>query len=194
MLLVRDEKDYYKIEDLFSSDLDKQIVRDQQIYADAIGLATGLTPEQVSRSFIDVWEGYTELLLTKEQVAREMGISVPQLEQYAKLSADPLIIGLLRNPIRPVRRDQFERSYQDFMVLMLRARAGAGGPQDEDDEESKDDPGEHRVFPRSPRKRGSMGKRKGICRQDSANPGNCHPHPDGVRGLSLGPVRGTFRP
>jgi hypothetical protein len=128
MLLVRDEKDYYKIEDLFSSDLDKQIVRDQQIYADAIGLATGLTPEQVSRSFIDVWEGYTELLLTKEQVAREMGISVPQLEQYAKLSADPLIIGLLRNPIRPVRRDQFERSYQDFMVLMLRARAGAGGP------------------------------------------------------------------
>jgi hypothetical protein len=122
MLLVASEKDAYRIQDLFSSNLDRQITRDQQIYADAIGEATGSTPADIAGKYFRQWEGYEEYLLTKEVIARDCGLSLTELERYARTSNDPLLLGLINNPIRPVRRDQFERSFQDFMVLMARLR------------------------------------------------------------------------
>jgi len=121
-LLVAKETDYYRIEDLFSSDLDRQIVRDQQVYVDAVGEATGWTATQNAKIYFDQWEGYTEFLLTKDVIARDCGITVTQLDEYAKLSGDPLILGLLKVPSVPCDAITGERSYQDFMILIMRAK------------------------------------------------------------------------
>lgn len=123
MLLVAREDDYYRIKDLFDSNLDKQIIRDQQIYADAIGEITGSSPTVIAKSYFNMWEGYSEYLLTKNTMAVELGITVAELDKYARLSNDPLFLGLVADPPRPVRRDQFERSFQDFLILTIRARA-----------------------------------------------------------------------
>lgn len=123
MLLVTKEEDAYRIEDLFGTPLDPQIVRDQQIYADAIGQATGLTPQKNSQQFFGIWEGYMENLMTREQISLDCGITLQELDRYARLSNDPLFLGLVMDPIRPVRRDHFEQAYQSFMVMMIRARA-----------------------------------------------------------------------
>lgn len=124
-LRILKEKDKYRIEDLFSGNLDRQIVRDQQLYADAVGEATGMPPVQMARVYFDQWEGYTELLLNKDTIARECGMTVADVDRYAVVSNDPLILGLTKDPIRPVRRDQWERSYQNFMVDVIRARGAA---------------------------------------------------------------------
>lgn len=129
MLLVSNEEDAYKVQDLFSSNLDKQIVRDQQIYADAIGEATGSTPQEIASGFFHQWENYAENLLTKEVMARDLGMSQTDLDRYARLSNDPLFLGIVHDPIRPVRRDQFERSFQDFLVLVMRAKVSPPGQQ-----------------------------------------------------------------
>lgn len=123
-LLVTDPEDAYKIEDLFGSDLDRQIVRDQQIYADAIGLAVGTTSTKNAEVFHAQWEGYTEGLMTVQQIARDCGLTMRELENYCRLSNDNLFLGLVKQPIRPVRRDQFEQAYQTFMIMVMQARAG----------------------------------------------------------------------
>ena len=123
-LLVASEEDYYRIQDLFSSNLDLKIVRDQQIYADAIGLVTGLTPEQNAQAHHAQWENYIEHLMTVQQVALDCGISVQEVERYCRLSGDNLFLGLTKTPIRPVRRDQFEQAFQSFMLIVMREKYG----------------------------------------------------------------------
>lgn len=134
-LLITEEKDAYKVDDLFSSNLDKQIIKDQNLYAEAIGECNGLTPLQNSQQFNEIYNNYSEYLLNKSDICRDCGISLGELEKYiriyipvlttetAKLQ-DPVFLGLIHNPIRPIRRDQWEESYQNFMILIMGAKAG----------------------------------------------------------------------
>lgn len=127
-LLIAKEEDYYRIQDLFSGNLDKKIIRDQQLYADAIAECTGLEPAFVAKTYHQQWEGYTELLITKEVAARECGLTMDEFNRFITFSGDPTILAFTRNPIRPVRRDQWERAYRDFMIDCIRIRNANGNP------------------------------------------------------------------
>lgn len=123
-LLATKEDDYYRIQDLFGYDLDERIIGDQNIYRKAVGRATGMTSEENAKLFSEFYDSYAEHLLTKEVVSQEVGLPPPELEKYIRMSRDPLLLGLIKEPIRPIRRDQWERSYQRFMLLILTARNG----------------------------------------------------------------------
>ena len=123
-LLVTRKEDFYRIEDLFSSDLDKQIIADQNLYRDAVSRASGLQSETVSRVIGEIYNGYIENLLTPEEISRDIGVEFNQLDGYIKTSKDNLVLGLLRNPIRPIRRDQWEQSFQRFMILIMARKQG----------------------------------------------------------------------
>lgn len=125
-LLVTKEKDAYKIDDLFSSDLDKQVTKDMQLFADAVGLTNGLKPAANAKIYAEVYDRYIEHLMTKEDVARDCALTLPQLDALLKLSNDPVMLGLLRRPIRAVRRDQFEESFQSFMLLVVASKLQPG--------------------------------------------------------------------
>ncbi len=123
-LLIAKEEDAYRIADLFSSDLDEQIIKDQNVYRSAVSKANGLSSERNAAIYAEIYDSYAEYLLTTDIICREIGMSETQLKEYAKHSNDHLILGLFRSPIRPVRRDQWERSYQKFMILIMNIKAG----------------------------------------------------------------------
>lgn len=121
-LLVPDKKDYEQIVDLFGGNLDKQAVRDAQIYADAVAEANGLDMRKNATQLGFYYDRYAETLLTREMAARECGLTMEDFEKYIKLSTDNVVLGFTKDPIRPVRRDQWERSFQEFMLLLITAK------------------------------------------------------------------------
>jgi hypothetical protein len=127
-LLITDEKQAYQVFDLFGSDLDKKIVKDQQLFADAVGLTNGLEANANGKQLGLIWDAYQEILLTKEIVAREAAVTPDELEVFIRLSNDPVILGMVKLPIRPVRRDQFEQSFGNFMLLIQAARVTGAKP------------------------------------------------------------------
>lgn len=123
-LLITRKEDAYKIEDLFSSDLDEQIIKDQNYYRAAVARATGLQSEVVSRTLNDIYNNYVERLLTVEDICREVGINVSNLDIYIKASKDNVILGLLKTPTRPVRRDQWETCFGRFEITIGARKQG----------------------------------------------------------------------
>jgi hypothetical protein len=129
-LLITRREDARKIEDLFSSNLDEQIVADQNLYLKAISNTNGLTSTVNAKAFNDIYNNYFEIVLTRETVSRELGLSERDLDRYIKLSNDPVVLGLLKTPIRNVRRDQWERSFQQMMLIVrLQQPIGIVPPQ-----------------------------------------------------------------
>lgn len=123
-LLTTRKEDALRIEDLFSSDLDEQIVKDQNLYRQAVAKATGLNSEVISRMLNYNYNEYAEKLLTMESISREVGVNLSELEAYITASKDSLILGLVKTPIFAVRRDQWEQSYQRFMILIMARKRG----------------------------------------------------------------------
>lgn len=124
-LLITNKADAYRIDDLFGTDLDKQIVKDQNIFAEAVAETTGLQPIVNGKQYANIYDWYAEHLLTREDVIREVGLPPALLEKYVRLSNDNVILGLIKEPIRPIRRDQWERSFQGFMIVVIAAQQGA---------------------------------------------------------------------
>lgn len=117
-LLVADKESYYRIQDIFDVDLPRKIARDQQIYADAIGLATGYSkPTELAREIFNLYEGYFESAIPKQQLARELGVDLPKLQTLIQKSENPHFIRLITQPNFP-RRDQFEQGFQDIQKLI----------------------------------------------------------------------------
>lgn len=123
-LLITRKEDAYRIEDLFSSDLDEQIIKDQNYYRAAVGKATGLQSEVVSKTLGEIYNQYVERLLTVEDICREVGINVNGLDEYIKASKDNVVLGLLKTPTRPIRRDQWETCYGRFEILIGARKQG----------------------------------------------------------------------
>lgn len=123
-LLITRKEDAYRIEDLFSSDLDEQIIKDQNLYRAAVARATGLQSEVISKLLNDTYTGYIEHLLSMDDICREVGMDINELNTYIKASKDNLVLGLIKSPIRPVRRDQWEASFQRFMILIMARKQG----------------------------------------------------------------------
>lgn len=123
-LLIARKEDAYRIEDLFSSDLDEQIIKDQNYYRAAVARATGLQSEVVSKTLNEIYNNYVERLLTIEDISREMGINVNGLDAYIKASKDNVVLGLLKTPTRPIRRDQWETCFGRFEILIGARKQG----------------------------------------------------------------------
>jgi hypothetical protein len=118
-LLVTKQDDYLRIKNFFKPDIVKRIAADQQIYAEAILEANGLKMEVNATQFAQVYDNYAESLLTLDEVAREVAVPSNKLERYIAQSDDPHILGLTKNPVRALRRDQWEQSFPGFMLVIL---------------------------------------------------------------------------
>jgi hypothetical protein len=123
-LLITRKEDAFKIDDLFSSDLDEQIIKDQNYYRAAVARATGLQSEVVSKTLNEIYNNYVERLMTIEDISREMGINVNGLDAYIKASKDNVVLGLLKTPTRPIRRDQWETCFGRFEILIGARKQG----------------------------------------------------------------------
>jgi hypothetical protein len=123
-LLITRKEDAYRIEDLFSSNLDEQIIKDQNYYRAAVARATGLQSEVVSRVLNEIYNFYIERLLIIEDISREVGVDVNALDTYVKASKDNVVLGLLKSPTRPIRRDQWEAVYGRFVILINARKQG----------------------------------------------------------------------
>lgn len=123
-LLITREGDAERVEDLFSGDLDEQLIKDQNYYRAAVAKSSGLQSEVVSKTLNEIYNWYVERLMTIEDVSREVGIPVNNLETYIKASKDNVVLGLFKSPIRPIRRDQWEAAYGRFEIDIGARRQG----------------------------------------------------------------------
>jgi len=123
-LLITKKEDAYRIDDLFGSDLDEQIIKDQNIYSAAVARTNGLRMDVNAKQYARIWDDYWEILLTKEVAARDLGIPLADLEKYIRLSNDPTVLALIREPIGPLRRDQWERAFQGVQLIIIAQRHG----------------------------------------------------------------------
>ena len=117
-IIIGDKKDAYQTDDLFGSDLQKQITLDQQKYADAVAASSGFKVVENAKHFAEIYDHYVENLITKEVIARDCGISMTELDKYLQMAKDNVLNGLTKRQPRVVRRDQFEESFADFMLIV----------------------------------------------------------------------------
>jgi arsenate reductase-like glutaredoxin family protein len=115
--LVRQEH-LERFTDLFGPQIGKFVAADQDQYAQAIKQITGLTPEKNAESLAKQFLDYVQRPVTLEQVSLETGYSratiLAALKKHQGL--DPLLTQLIAGS--SVRRDQFERSFGQLMVIM----------------------------------------------------------------------------
>lgn len=104
---------YVRLKQLYLSDLDGRIRKDQADYADALKACNGLTPAENARAYGTVWDRYQEQLVSVADVARETGYAerhvLAAIEKHvAKGLADPVLTGLVQTPPIPVQRQHYE--------------------------------------------------------------------------------------
>lgn len=116
-----DYEKFLRKRQLYFSDLERQVKKDQAEYAERLFLLCGMKPAEVAKSYNRVWDAYTELDLGPTEVAREVGMREADLLAGLKKYASPppvgggaidvVIAGLLQEPPVPIRREHFEEIY-----------------------------------------------------------------------------------
>lgn len=104
---------YLRLKQLYLSDLDGYIRRDQAAYTEALRSVNGLTPADNAKGYAAVWDRYQEQLVSVADVARETGWTekavLAAIEQTVKKGlADPVLSGLMQTPPIPIQRQHFE--------------------------------------------------------------------------------------
>ena len=121
-LRVPDKKQARQVEDLyFATDVSALVRHDQGLYAAFIASTSGLQPDVNAAQFERLRWDYLEKPITLETVAMEVGKTPAMiLEKLSRArSVDFTITGLLADPPRPIRRDQYERiTFQQIMTIM----------------------------------------------------------------------------
>ena len=110
---VTDANRYLRLRQLYLSDLDRLIKRDQDDYAEALKRCNGLTPAENSRAYAAYFDAYAERPVGPAELARELGTTEKRLLDGIKAKAeaglfDPILAGLLQNPPLLIRRDHVE--------------------------------------------------------------------------------------
>lgn len=133
--LALQSPDYEKLKrlrQLYLSDLDGSVKRDNEQYAAAVLRCNGLTLAANARAYRTFWDRYVEEDFGPERVAAEVGITKEQLlaglGAYTKKtgSVDPILAGLLQTPPLPIRSDQFEEAYP-LLQTAIRGYVPVGG-------------------------------------------------------------------
>lgn len=119
-----DYEKFVRLRQLYLSDLEGQVKRDQEEYGRILFKTNGLTPPLNARLYGKVFEGYTEADLGPAEVAAELGVTeqrfMTALKRYASRTGNlnPIIVGLLQQPPVPIRRDHFEEVYTDLQAIL----------------------------------------------------------------------------
>ena len=82
------------LEDYYLSDLSRKITRQQNSYADRILACNDLTPEVNTEHLIGTIDHYTWDLVTLEQAAREMGLTVDQSKPLLRVAGNSQLVVL----------------------------------------------------------------------------------------------------
>jgi len=109
-----------RLKQLYLSDLDRFIKRDQDDYADALKRTNGLSPLENSRLFSAFYSRYNDEARTLQDAVRETGYREEQIReaigrQVKAGLADPVLAGLIQKPQLPLRLEHWEEA---FPILM----------------------------------------------------------------------------
>jgi hypothetical protein len=120
-LLVSDKRQARRVSDLyFSLDFGPVVAFDQSIYAASVKACTGLSAAENASQFERFTIGYIDQPVTPEMAAAEAGVApnvlIGKLQRAGNI--DHTLAGFLRKPVRPARRDQFEKSFGQMMEVL----------------------------------------------------------------------------
>lgn len=96
--------------------LQRQMAFDRQTYAQAVDRATGMKPEDLAAALARTVREFAYLPVTREQAAREIGVSQERLVAALEASHDPILLMLVEG--RPVLRGQWESSFAEAATLV----------------------------------------------------------------------------
>lgn len=112
-----DYKKFLRLRQLYLSDLDRWLKRDNEDYAQALWVVSGMKPAEMARAYNRVWDDYAETDLLPADAANELGVSERQLYDslwgYLKTTGtlDPILASFLQDPPLPIRREHWEEVY-----------------------------------------------------------------------------------
>ena len=120
------------LRDAYIANVDEFVSEDQRAYAKAVQRATqtqwsdGISVAANAAQFGKIYDQYQEAFITPEIAAFECGLPVKTLMPLlARAQNDPHLSGLATNdPLFTVRRDNWEQSFQQAMILILQANQG----------------------------------------------------------------------
>lgn len=108
---LADEKE--RIEEYYLSGLGRQIRRQQDSYAERLKVCNGETGTENAVNVVSLVEAYPANLVTREQAARDMGLTVPEAVKAWRLSGNSQLVVLSSG--QPIRRAAWESAFQDAM-------------------------------------------------------------------------------
>lgn len=110
------------VESFFGKDVDPIITANQLTYDSSIRAVTrGWSSERLSREFMDLTAGYLDDGIGLAEAAWEVGVPQDDLGGLLKraVGIDPTLTGLIKDPVVPIRRDQWEvTSYPQLMQYL----------------------------------------------------------------------------
>lgn len=112
-LNVTDAQKYLRLKQLYLSDLNKFIKRDQSDYADTLKSLNGLTPAENAKGYAAYWDRYNEEQVDVDRAAKELGTTAKYLTDCIKSQAqtglfDAVLAGYIQQPPLTIQRSHFE--------------------------------------------------------------------------------------
>ncbi len=95
--------------------LQRQMAFDRQTYAQAVDRAAGLKAEELASALARAVREFAYQSVTREQAAREIGVSAERLAAALQTSHDPILLMLVEG--RPILRGQWESSFAEAATL-----------------------------------------------------------------------------
>lgn len=117
---------FLRLRQLYLSDLEGNVKKDQQEYANALVRLNGpkWTPALNARLYNRVWDVYAEEDLGPNEFARELGVKTQDMvnafKKYKPL--DPVLAGLIQVPPVPIIRDHAEESFGTAQTIIRSVR------------------------------------------------------------------------
>jgi hypothetical protein len=121
-LAVADKDQFRRLQRLYFSDLERQVKKDQDEYAEVLFKLVGLKPAEMARTFGKLHADYEQADLFLPDVSRDTGYSEGQVKKVLlnvatltpPLSGD--FAGLIANKAEPVRRQMLEDNFTELMT------------------------------------------------------------------------------
>lgn len=112
-LQAADPARFVRLRQLYLSDLDRHVRRDQDDYADVVKRLNGLTAAENAKAYAAFWDAYEESPVRLTDAVRELGTTEQRLRdaiagRVAAGFADPVLAGLVQRPPLTIRRDHWE--------------------------------------------------------------------------------------
>lgn len=123
-LAVLDPARAVRLRQLYASDLDRIIRRDQADYAEAVKSANGLSVGDNAKVVAAVWSRYLDQPVDPEMASRELGVAPERLVAVIRMQQqpDPVLFALGKQKSLPVLREHWEEIYQVAWKMIVEAQ------------------------------------------------------------------------